>query len=271
MKTVVGLLKSKSDARDATEQLVASGFSRESIKILASEESRRQYMAEGDTTQEPFFRPGTDFGVLSGDTPLVGMGVLDEDASYYSEGVNRGGFLVTLSCDDDRADFAADILRQCGAMDIDRESRSWREEGWRSRPGIEEERVASGIPSEQVTTEGGVVARGSVDQPARFGGADEVKKVGESYGGRQVADMDDEEFISHFNNTYGQSGERFEETYRSAYHFAESESRNPQLMGREWYEVEDDIHRDWESSHPGTWNKVQQAIHFGWDRFRRHH
>ena len=87
-----------------------------------------------------------------------------------------------------------------------------------------------------------------------------------------VSAMDDEEFQRHFRATYGERGERFDEPYRSAYYFAEAESSShPQFAGKEWYEVEQEIHRDWEISHPGTWNKVENAIHFGWDTTRRHH
>ena len=54
--------------------------------------------------------------------------------------------------------------------------------------------------------------------------------------------------------------------------FAEAESSShPQFVDKEWYEVEEEIHRDWEMSHPGTWNRVGNAIHFGWDTTRRHH
>jgi len=87
-----------------------------------------------------------------------------------------------------------------------------------------------------------------------------------------LSSMDDEEFLRHFKATYGERGERFDEPYRSAYHFAEAESSShPQFVGKEWNEVEQEIHRDWEMSHPGTWNTVENAIHFGWDTTRRHH
>lgn len=363
MKTVIGLLERKLEARDACEELVNSGFSRDSIKIMASENSEREIMAQGETTQEystqePFFKPGTGFGVLGRETtPLTGMGVLDEDASFYAERVNRGGFLVTVSCEDDRAQSAADILSRHGAIDVDEglgSSQSRLEEERLERtpeatslgsresriPVVEEEiqvgkrEVQKGrvrvynriteVPVEEeirLREEHAKVERRPVDQPLSGDVGDafkersfelretaeepviskqakvkeevlvgteatertevvrdtlrrtdvEVEKLDEGYG-RQVADMGDDEFIAHFNATYGQSGERFEENYRSAYHFAESESTTrPQLMNKEWNDVEDEIHQDWERSHPGTWSKMQQAIQFGWDKITRHH
>lgn len=98
----------------------------------------------------------------------------------------------------------------------------------------------------------------------------EVENLEGRYGQQNISAMDDDEFMTHFTSTYG--GERFDEPYRSAYHFAESESAShPQLGNKEWFEVEEEVHRDWELSHPGTWNRVQEAIHFGWDRNLRHH
>jgi uncharacterized protein (TIGR02271 family) len=98
----------------------------------------------------------------------------------------------------------------------------------------------------------------------------EVENLQGRYGQQNISSMDDDEFMTHFTSTYG--SERFDEPYRSAYHFAESESvSHPQLLNKEWFEVEEEVHRDWEMSHPGTWNKVQDAIHFGWDRNLKHH
>lgn len=368
MKTVVGLLNNKLEARNAVQELMESGFPRESIKIMTSEDTR-QSLIGGVDTQEPFFEPGSGLGVLSGSSdtaPLTNMGVLDEDASIYAEGVERGGFLVTVSADDYQCDKAVEILQRHGAIDTDEQGRSLYEEGYAGRsaglgqelptesrlseglaakhenviPVVEEEiqvgkrevqkgrvRVFSRISEVpvqeelQLHEEHAKVERRPVDRPvtdiereafqersfevsesaeepviskqARVKeevlisteGSErtevirdtlrrtevEVERMDESHGQRDVSAMSDDEFISHFNATYGQSGERFEETYRSAYHFAESESSlHPQLRDRDWPEVEEFIHQDWEMSHPGTWNRVEQAIHFGWDRCRRH-
>jgi hypothetical protein len=90
--------------------------------------------------------------------------------------------------------------------------------------------------------------------------------------GNNISDMGDEEFERHFRATYAERGERFDEPYRSAYHFADAESAShPQLLDKEWYEVEEEIHRDWEMSHPGTWSWMVNAIHYGWDKTRGRH
>jgi uncharacterized protein (TIGR02271 family) len=391
MKTVVGLLNSRQEARTAIEELNNSGFQRDAINIMVNENERQQFMGEGGGYSQ-VEGAETRFGFLSGGTaPLTGMGVLEQDAEFYNEGVNRGGYLVTVSCDDDKADEASAILRRCGAVDIDERAKSWRQEGWsgyrepealsrepealsrepealsrepealsrepealsrepealssaatREREGVipvvEEEiqvgkrQIQTGgvrvysriseIPVEEqinLREEHAKVERRPVDRPASELEREafqersfEIRETAEEpviskqarvteevvvgteasertevvrdtvrrtdvevenlEGGqaRDVSAMDDDEFHRHFVATYG-GAERFDEPYRSAYHFAESESSShPQFRNKDWSEVEENIHEDWERSHPGTWSKVQEAIHFGWDRTRRH-
>jgi hypothetical protein len=66
-------------------------------------------------------------GLIGG---LTDMGVSDTDAQYYAESVRRGGALVTVRADDSRAERAADIMREHGAVDIERRAEQWRERGW---------------------------------------------------------------------------------------------------------------------------------------------
>lgn len=265
MKTVVGLMNNRDEAENVVQDLVNSGFRRDTISIMASDEEPTGLQGEEDRGEVeartkgavkgvevgaavggiaglvvgltglaaiPGIGPviaagpivallsGAGMGAVAGGAigALTKMGVTEEDARYYAEGVRRGGFLVTVAADDDSAEKAADIMRLHGAIDLDKQAESWREEGWFEKT-----------------------------EPA----------------------FDDDEFQRHFSSTYGPEGERFE-TYRSAYHYAEAKSSDPQLRGKEWPEVEEDIHRDWERSHPEPWTKVKEAIHYGWDRTRRH-
>jgi hypothetical protein len=66
-------------------------------------------------------------GLIGG---LTDMGVSKSDAEYYAESVRRGGALVTVRADDSRAERAADIMRDHGAIDIERRAEQWRERGW---------------------------------------------------------------------------------------------------------------------------------------------
>ena len=67
---------------------------------------------------------------------LSNLGVPEEEAHYYAEGVQRGGTLVTLHAhSDDVADCAAEVMRRHGAVDIDQRAAEWKEQGWSGRWG----------------------------------------------------------------------------------------------------------------------------------------
>ncbi len=66
-------------------------------------------------------------GLIGG---LTDMGVSKTDAEYYAESVRRGGALVTVRADDTRAERAAEIMREHGAIDIERRAEQWRQSGW---------------------------------------------------------------------------------------------------------------------------------------------
>jgi hypothetical protein len=61
---------------------------------------------------------------------LMDVGIPEEDAHFYAEGVKRGNVLVTVHADDTRASIAVGIMRQAGAVDVDSERNAWRAQGW---------------------------------------------------------------------------------------------------------------------------------------------
>jgi len=77
---------------------------------------------------------------------------------------------------------------------------------------------------------------------------------------------DDEDFRRHFQSLSGSKGDF--DTYRSAYHYAD-EPEAMQLRGREWSDVEPELHRSWDRKHPGgTWDQFKDAIRYGWNKKR---
>lgn len=66
-------------------------------------------------------------GLISG---LTRLGVPEEDANYYAEGVRRGGTLISVDAADDRAERAVAIMKRHGAVEIDKRAAEWRNEGW---------------------------------------------------------------------------------------------------------------------------------------------
>jgi heat induced stress protein YflT len=61
---------------------------------------------------------------------LVGLGIPEEDAHFYAEGVKRGGVLVTVRTSDDRAHEALRILRDANATDVNARRDEWTKAGW---------------------------------------------------------------------------------------------------------------------------------------------
>jgi len=62
---------------------------------------------------------------------LVDMGVPEEEAGYYAEGIRRGGALVTAQTDDAHRDDARRILSQFNPVNIDARAAEWKKAGWR--------------------------------------------------------------------------------------------------------------------------------------------
>lgn len=61
---------------------------------------------------------------------LVDVGVPEETAQYYSEGVRRGGTLLTVRTEDDMSGRAVSIMNRHNPVDINSRAAMWRDEGW---------------------------------------------------------------------------------------------------------------------------------------------
>jgi hypothetical protein len=75
---------------------------------------------------------GVGLGAFSGGLigVLSGMGVPNEHAQIYSEGVRRGGVLVVVHTDESHLGSAEKILRENGAVDPQSREQEYRAEGW---------------------------------------------------------------------------------------------------------------------------------------------
>jgi hypothetical protein len=61
---------------------------------------------------------------------LVDLGLPEETAGNYAEGVRRGGILVTVRTEDHQAEDARRIMNRHGVINLEDRVRNWREEGW---------------------------------------------------------------------------------------------------------------------------------------------
>jgi uncharacterized protein (TIGR02271 family) len=96
-KTVIGLIEDSHQAQRLVQALVDDGFRREDIRTLTRQEE-------------------ASVGTLSA------YGVPEAEASYYAEGLRRGGTVVLVDTADDRADQVVAIMER--APTVDREART---------------------------------------------------------------------------------------------------------------------------------------------------
>jgi hypothetical protein len=61
---------------------------------------------------------------------LTDLGVPEEHAGYYSEGVRRGGTLVIVKTNVGQVDQATNILQKFNPVDVEQRVSSWRQGGW---------------------------------------------------------------------------------------------------------------------------------------------
>ena len=61
---------------------------------------------------------------------LTGAGLSEADAHTYSEGVRRGGTLVTVKADDARASQVMDVLEEHGSVNVTERAEGWKADGW---------------------------------------------------------------------------------------------------------------------------------------------
>ncbi|MDQ2898196.1 MAG: general stress protein [Acidobacteriota bacterium] len=152
-KTVVGLFDTFTEAQQVARDLQRRGFSREDISVVANDATGEHANADpadaGAGTGAaiggvaglalglvalaiPGVGPiiaagalataltGAGIGAVAGGLigALTHMGVPEDDASYYSEGVKQGGALVMVKAEGDRADRAASIIERSGAENV---------------------------------------------------------------------------------------------------------------------------------------------------------
>ncbi len=126
--TVIGLFDDFSEAQRVIQTLVEDGFRREAISIVAN----REGTSVSEAAAEGARGVSVEVGAASRGQPaaLIELGVPEEEAQHYAEGIRRGGALVTVAAADDQADRAMEIMSRYTAVDIDARAAQWRQRGW---------------------------------------------------------------------------------------------------------------------------------------------
>jgi hypothetical protein len=186
-------------------------------------------------------------GLIGG---LTGVGVSEDDASYYAESVRRGGALVTVRADDSRADETASVMRNHGAVDIDRRVEQWKQQGW-----TRHDPTATPYTVDQLERERSIYSAGAVTTASGM----PVTSTSSVW-------SNDEDFRTHYSDYLSGSGGTYED-YEPAYLYGSDLGRDARYRGRGWSDIESDARRDWESRNPNdAWERFKAAVRRGWER-----
>jgi uncharacterized protein (TIGR02271 family) len=169
-KTVIGLFDRMDEARQVVQELIDHGFQGDDISFVSRQDGEYVTQRGDERTSGaavgagaaaslggvggllvglgalaipgigPVIAAGPLATVLAGAGiggaaggiigALTDLGVPEEEAHYYAEGVRRGGILVAVDTDDHGADRAAEIMGRHGAIDVDERATHWRQSGW---------------------------------------------------------------------------------------------------------------------------------------------
>lgn len=147
-RTITAIYDSEAEARAASAQLASFGIGEDDVRIVSNSLTATQ--VGGDR------RGGDEGGFWES---IKDFFVGDDDRLAYSEGVRRGGYLLTARVDEDLSDEAISVLERTNAIDLDERAEQWRAEGWGAAgdypPGAEQtaasRRAATGSSIDQQT------------------------------------------------------------------------------------------------------------------------
>jgi len=168
---------------------------------------------------------------------LIDLGVPEADAHRYAEGVRAGGTLLAVTTDDSRVAAATEILRRCGAVEIDQHGR------------------ADATAGRQAGRDG--------DEPLL---EDPDRVPGAGAQGMFAAEVaEDDAYRMHFDSALGRGGDTYER-FAPAYRYGSQAAAR--FEGRDWEACEPSVRELWERDNPGSWDRYRGAIRFAWDRRR---
>lgn len=128
--TVIGVYDSYSQARNAMNELIASGFDHANIRLNPDQEPAAQELHKVDNRKEEH-ASGSGIGHFF--RSLFGMDEKNEHRDIYTEAVRRGSCLLSVDTDtEEECDRVSEIMHRYDPVDIDERSSVWRSEGWSS-------------------------------------------------------------------------------------------------------------------------------------------
>lgn len=116
-RLVTAFFDDRSSAEIAMSELSTFGLSADKMRLVPGNN-------DGDVEDDEHTSSG---GFLEA---LKDMFMPDGDRQAYAEGLNRGGYLLTVTADQDNYEQVLEILDEEGTVDMNERESSWRSEGW---------------------------------------------------------------------------------------------------------------------------------------------
>lgn len=297
MRTIVALYDDFVTAQNAAQELIASGFDRSHVSLVASDQSGEysQYIDDPDATPVTIADDTTAVGAgagavigglggllvglgalaIPGIGPIIAAGPLVSTLAGAGVGAMAGGLvgaLTSLGIPETEAGYYAEGLRRGGALITAQVPEDKVEQAMevldRHEPVDIEERVGQ-------WQDEGWTGYDPQAQPYTAAGLDEERADYRAEG----AAVDDEDqfdddyavyeagYRQHYQTNYVNSGYPYEQ-YAPAYRYGFDLAVHPSYSNYDWAEVEPAAWRSWEETNPGTWEQFKHAVRHGWEEVK---
>ena len=234
---VVAVFDEYDEAQSTVNELLVAGFDKNEVRLSAENEVGATQATEDDRRQRPRER-----GVKGFFQSLFGINDQNDDVRVYDEAIRHGNYVVTAIAETpEKSELASEVMSHHHPVDIDERSSEWLSSSITESTTIP-------VIEEEVKVGKREVQRGGVRIFQRVSEVpieDEVKRTG------------DDQYRSHWQQSYGSQGGRYED-YEQAYEYGSTAAKSQLYRGREWDLVEPELRSDWESRYPSS----------GWERFK---
>jgi hypothetical protein len=202
---------------------------------------------------------------------LIDMGIPEEQAGYYAEGVRRGGALVTVDADDMTLDRARDVMNRYDPVDIHQRAETWRQSGWKGYDTKAKPYTAQEITRERETYMGSRPSTGTTGTQTtpRTGAVQYYPRPERT--GQGMGDMSrySTGWRGHYQSSFASTGNKYEQ-YEPAYQYGYTLRNEPRYRDYDWPRLEPEARRTWEQRNPGTsWDQVKDAVRYAWENVKQ--
>jgi uncharacterized membrane protein len=196
---------------------------------------------------------------------LTDIGISVDHAHYFSEGMRRGGVLVTVATTDEMAELAESSLSRHNPIDLSKRAEEWRSSGWsRFDPEADPYRHAKDVQKGKGAVEHAVGVYPTLREKPIAVDPEPVLRAA-AVRGFEAYEVG---FRRHFTTTLAQQPGAMYDMYMPAYRYGYTLATDTRYISRDWAMLEAEAQRDWERDHPGTWERFKAAIRHAWDEVR---